>query len=132
MRLQEARAMSVTFLRAIPILRIFDETKARDFYLGYLGFEIEFEHRFHDNAPLFMGISRDGLRLLLSEHHGDGTPGSHVRIDVSGVRDLHAELAARRYRSMNPAIQEQEWGLRELCVIDPFGNRLIFSEPIER
>lgn len=132
MRAPETRAMSVTFLRAIPILRIFDETKAREFYLGYLGFEIDFEHRFHDNAPLFMGISRDGFPLLLSEHHGDGTPGSHVRIDVSGVRDLHAELAARRYRYMNAGIQEQEWGLRELCVIDPFGNRLIFSEPIER
>jgi uncharacterized glyoxalase superfamily protein PhnB len=124
--------MSVTFLRAIPILRIFDETKAREFYLGYLGFEIDFEHRFHDNAPLFMGISRDGFPLFLSEHHGDGTPGSHVRIDVIGVRDLHAELASRRYRYMNPGIQEQEWGQRELCVIDPFGNRLIFSEPIER
>jgi uncharacterized glyoxalase superfamily protein PhnB len=79
-----------------------------------------------------MGISRDGFPLLLSEHHGDGTPGSHVRIDVIGVRDLHAELASRRYRYMNPGIQEQEWGQRELCVIDPFGNRLIFSEPIER
>jgi hypothetical protein len=59
---------------------MFDVAKAREFYLDYLGFAVEFEHRFHDNAPLFMGISRDGLLLLLSEHHGDGTPGSHVRM----------------------------------------------------
>ncbi len=32
---------------------------------------------------------------------------------------------------MSPGIQEQEWGLRELRVIDPFGNQLIFSEPID-
>lgn len=31
---------------AIPILRIFDQAKAREFYLGFLGFEPEFEHRF--------------------------------------------------------------------------------------
>jgi hypothetical protein len=42
MHIPETRAMSVTFLRAIPILRIFDETKAREFYLGYLGFEVDF------------------------------------------------------------------------------------------
>ena len=29
---------------------------------------------------------------------------------------------------MNPGIVEQEWGTRELSVIDPFGNKLIFSE----
>jgi uncharacterized glyoxalase superfamily protein PhnB len=109
---------------------MFDVAKAREFYLDYIGFAVEFEHRFHDNAPLFMGISRDGLLLLLSEHHGDGTPGSHVRIDISGVRELHDELKAKKYRSMNPGIQEQEWGLRELRVVDPFGNLLIFTEPL--
>jgi uncharacterized glyoxalase superfamily protein PhnB len=77
-----------------------------------------------------MGISRDGLPLFLSEHHGDGSPGAHVRIDTSGLNDLSAELAGKKYRYMNPEIQEQPWGMRELRVVDPFGNRLIFSEPI--
>lgn len=125
----EAYRMSVSLLRAIPILRILDEVKTREFYLGYLGFSVDFEHRFHDHAPLFMGVSRDGLSLFLSEHHGDGIPGTYVRIDVRGLRELHSELHAKHYRYMNPAIQEQEWGRRELTVYDPFGNRLIFSEP---
>jgi len=77
-----------------------------------------------------MGISRDGLKIFLSEHHGDGTPGTHLRIDVRGVSELFAELRAKQYRYMNPGIQEQEWGQRELTVYDRFGNRLIFSEPI--
>jgi hypothetical protein len=47
-------------LRApIPILRIFDEAKAREFYLDWLGFSIDFEHRFEPGTPLYMGISRD-------------------------------------------------------------------------
>lgn len=68
--------MGFSVSRVIPILRIFDVAKAREFYVDYLGFSVDFEHRFHDNAPLYMGISRDGLVLHLSEHHGDPSTGS--------------------------------------------------------
>jgi uncharacterized glyoxalase superfamily protein PhnB len=122
--------MAAAFKGAIPVLRMFDVAKAREFYLDYLGFTVEFEHRFNENAPLFMGVSRDGLTLFLSEHHGDGTPGSHVVVQVEGIDELHRELAAKHYRYMNPSIQTQEWGTREVMVVDPFNNRLIFSERI--
>ncbi len=123
--------MAVVLKRTIPILRMFDVAKAREFYLGFLGFSVDFEHRFHDGAPLFMGISRDGLQIFLSEHHGDGSPATHIRIDVEGIEELHKELVAKKYRYMNPGIQVQEWG-REVCVIDASGNRLIFTEPVQR
>ena len=122
--------MAPTFKRAIPTLRMFDVAKAREFYVDYLGFSVDFEHRFHDNAPLFMGLSRDDIVIFLSEHHGDGAPGLHVVIEMTGIDDLHRELAAKRYRYMNPGIQTQEWGTRELRVYDPFNNQLIFSERI--
>jgi uncharacterized glyoxalase superfamily protein PhnB len=109
---------------------MFDVEKAREFYLGYLGFSVDFEHRFHDGAPLFMGISRGGLPIFLSEHHGDGTPGTHLRIDVRGIDELYGELKAKNYTYMNMGIQEQEWGQRELRVYDPFGNQLVFSEAV--
>jgi catechol 2,3-dioxygenase-like lactoylglutathione lyase family enzyme len=115
---------------AKPILRIFDVAKAREFYFEYLGFKLDFEHRFHEHAPLFMGISRDDVQIFLSEHHGDGSPGAHVRIETDGVLNLHRELAAKGYTYMNPGVVEVEWRARELSVIDPFGNKLIFSEPI--
>lgn len=51
---------SVTFDKAIPILRIFDETKAREFYIDFLGFSVEFEHRFEADLPLYLGINRNG------------------------------------------------------------------------
>ncbi|HET9342578.1 MAG TPA: glyoxalase superfamily protein [Candidatus Eremiobacteraceae bacterium] len=114
--------------RTIPVLRMFDVAKAREFYIDYLGFKVEFEHRFNDNAPLFMGISRDGLMLYLSEHHGDGSPGVHLIVETTGVDDLLEELKAKHYRYMNPGIQEQEWGSRELGVVDPSGNKIYFSE----
>jgi uncharacterized glyoxalase superfamily protein PhnB len=121
--------VAVEFKHTIPVLRMFDVAKAREFYLDYLGFTVDFEHRFHENAPLFMGISRGGVTLFLSEHHGDGTPGTHVVVRVSGVDDYLKELKAKTYRYYNPSIQEQEWGTRDLMVVDPFNNRVIFSEP---
>jgi len=122
--------MALTFQRSVPVFRMFDVAKTREFYIDYLGFTVDFEHRFHDDAPLFMGMSRDGLTFFLSEHHGDGSPGAHVVVQMSGVDELHGELAAKRYRYMNPGIQTQEWGTRELCVVDPCGNKIIFSEPV--
>lgn len=55
--------------RTIPILRIFDEAKAREFYIDFLGFKTDWEHRFGPDLPLYMQISRDGCVLHLSEHH---------------------------------------------------------------
>lgn len=42
--------------RATPILRIFDIEKAREFYIGYLGFTVEREHRFDETSPLYMCV----------------------------------------------------------------------------
>ena len=59
----------------IPVLRFFDEAKMREFYLGFLGFEMTFEFRFEPETPLYLGVQRGDCLLHLSEHHGDGTPG---------------------------------------------------------
>lgn len=118
------------FHSVIPILRMFDETKAREFYLGYLGFSVAFEARFYESAPLFMGVQRGGVVLFLSEHHGDGTPGTNICIEMNGVRELHAQLKAKNYKYMNPGIVEQEWGTREMTVYDPFNNHITFREPL--
>ncbi|TIL70086.1 MAG: VOC family protein [Mesorhizobium sp.] len=111
-----------------PILRIFDVAKAHEFYLGFLGFEVRFEHRFDDSAPLYTGIARDGCELHLSEHHGDGSPGSHIRVEVADIAALHRELTVKKYRYARPGLEETPWGTREVTVDDPFGNRLTFSE----
>ena len=42
--------MPPTLKRSIPILRMFDVAKAREFYVEYLGFTVDFEHRFNENA----------------------------------------------------------------------------------
>ena len=112
-----------------PILRIFEVAKAHEFYVRFLGFAVQWEHRFDDDAPLYTAVARDGCMLHLSEHHGDATPGSAVRIRVEGIAALHDELTAKAYRFARPGLRETPWGTREISVTDPFGNRLhLFEE----
>lgn len=111
-----------------PILRIFDEPKAKAFYVDFLGFTVEWEHRFEAGLPLYLEVSRGTCTLHLSEHHGDCCPGAAVRIDTGGLDELHAELRARNYGFARPGIEDKPWGTREMAVTDPFGNRLIFVD----
>jgi uncharacterized glyoxalase superfamily protein PhnB len=114
----------------IPILRIFDEPKAREFYQQFLGFQVDWEHRFDAQSPLYMQVSLGGCTLHLSEHHGDACPGSTVFLRVRGLADYHARLLAANYRSCRPGLETTFYGSRCMEVSDPFGNRLRFDEPL--
>lgn len=120
--------MQTTFARIVPVLRSFSAEKAREFYIDWLGFTVDFEHRFAPDLPLFMGISRAGIALHLSEHHGDGSPGANITVETTGLDGFHAELLAKRYRYGRPGIEAMPWGARVITVWDPFSNRISFSE----
>ena len=120
----------MSFGKTTPILRIFDEAKAREFYVDFLGFTIDWEHRFEPGLPLYMQISKDGCVLHLSEHHGDCSPGAALRIETTGLDDFHKELLAKRYKFAQPGIEAMPWGTRDMSVKDPFGNRLTFTSAI--
>ena len=123
--------MAITFEAPIPLLRIFDEAKARQFYADYLGFAVDWEHRFGENFPLYMQVSRGGVILHLTEHHGDCCPGSALFFWMSGLDDFHRELTAKNYPYQRPGIEETFYGARCMTLGDPFGNRLKFNERLE-
>ena len=112
-----------------PTLRMFDEDNAREFYVGYLGFQIDFEHRFGDHAPLYMGLKLGLAELHLSEHHGDARPGARVTIEIRDLVGYWRSLDAKDYRYAKPgAPQVQSWGEADLPLADPFGNKVTFFE----
>ena len=115
------------FGKITPVLRIFDEGMAREFYVDFLGFEVDWEHRAAEDLPLYAGISRDGCELHLSGHFGDAIPGSRVRIKCDDLDLLCEELVAKEYKHARPQVEEVAWG-REVAITDPFGNRLIFCD----
>ena len=51
---------TITFERVVPILRIFDLAKADEFYVGYLGFQVDWNHRFDApvGAPTWLLVSK--------------------------------------------------------------------------
>jgi uncharacterized glyoxalase superfamily protein PhnB len=117
------------FRGTIPILRIFAVEKAMEFYVDFLGFKVDWEHRFGDNFPLYAQVSRGSLRLHLSEHHGDASPGSTVFVWMRGIAAYHAELLGKHYRYNRPGLEDAPWDAKAMEVSDPFGNRIRFSEP---
>ena len=115
-------------IQTIPLVRIFDEQKAREFYCEWLGFQVDFEHRFEENMPIYMQVSLGHLSLHLTEHSGDCSPGSRVFLRCTGLREWHAQLSARPYKYYRPAVEDAFWGGICMKLIDPFGNTLLFSE----
>ncbi|MFN7169322.1 MAG: glyoxalase superfamily protein [Pannonibacter sp.] len=115
------------FLETVPIVRIFDVTKAHDFYLGFLGMSVDWEHRYGPEFPLYTQVSRGQLKLHLSEHAGDATPGGNMCVYMAGIRAFHVELTAKNYRYMRPSLEQTD-GRTEMQVVDPFNNRIRFME----
>ena len=110
----------------IPILRSFDEARAKALYLEFLGFELVFEHRFDPEAPLYMGVAYDACQIHISEHYGDGTPGTYLRLWIDDLDGYCAALNAKNFQNARPGTMEQPWG-RDMTISDPFNNRLIFT-----
>ncbi|WP_345055855.1 glyoxalase superfamily protein [Hymenobacter glaciei] len=113
-----------------PILRIFDHAKAIEFYIDWLGFTLDWEHRPAD-APAYLQISRGDITLHLSEHHGDCSPGARVFIDdFLYLEAFHTQLLDRPYKFNRPGLDIPFYDptALEMTVIDPFSNRLTFVE----
>lgn len=111
----------------IPVLRVFDEEKTRQFYVDYLGFAIEFEHRYADGYPLYLGVARGACKLHLTEHHGDCSPVAKVRIPVADLTAFCDDLGKKKTDFIPPpGGKDTPWGMKETTIIDPFGNKLVF------
>lgn len=114
----------------VPILRMFDWEPARSFYLDFLGWSLDGEHRLeNDHLPRYVRLKGpNGIRVHLSEHHGDGTPGSAILIEVPDAAALLTDLERRDYGYAKPGLEDSAAG-RTVTVHDPSGNRITFLEP---
>lgn len=124
--------MSVEFQKSVPVFRIYSLEKAHEFYVDFLGCKVDWQHSFEPGGPVYMQVSRGALVIHLSEHHGDGTPGSVAYVYMTGAEALHRELNEKKYRHNRPGLQRQDWGMLEVAVVDPFNNRIVFGEPTEK
>lgn len=122
----------IHFHSIIPILRIFDIEKANEFYVDYLGFSVEWVHHFEGQTPAYMQITRDGMTLHLTEHHGDCCPGSSVFVMMEDIQTFYLEIKEKNYGYLNPALETTFYETMSFEVTDPFGNRIRFNQRIKR
>jgi catechol 2,3-dioxygenase-like lactoylglutathione lyase family enzyme len=117
------------FTKTIPILRIFDEAQAKAFYIDFLGFRLDWGNR--ASGALFMQVSLDECVLHLTEHSGDAAPGAAVKLHTDQIEEYVQRLVAKDFppgvAEQDPGVAEQPWGSLDMVLVDPFGNRLIFT-----
>ncbi|HEV7226043.1 MAG TPA: glyoxalase superfamily protein [Pirellulales bacterium] len=113
---------------SIPVLRMFDEAKAKAFYLDYLGFQIDWESRFSPTAPLYVQIHLGDAIIHLNGHAKEDAPISEVNIPILGLQNYCDYLIAKRADYPKPIAVDPRYQGRntDLNIYDPFGNYLVF------
>ena len=118
---------------SIPVLRMLDEAKSKAFYVNYLGYEIDWEHRFNDDSqsPLYMQIHLGSSVLHLNGHAEQDSPVCEVRIPVKGLEAFHRHLSSKDSDFATPDIDDPRYEDRpaDLNLYDPSGNHLVFWAP---
>jgi uncharacterized glyoxalase superfamily protein PhnB len=114
---------------AVPLLHVSNAAAAQAFYCGRLGFKLQFGHGPHgaQGDPCYMGVSRDGVWIIVSSFSGDGVAGGVANLQVDDVDALHAEFVAAGV-SIDLAPCDQSWGTREMYVKDADGNCVRFQQ----
>lgn len=107
--------------RVVPFLRVRDAEASAAWY-ERLGFEVEWTHRFGEGLPLFVSLCKDGdSRVFLSEHEGDAQPNALLYLYVEDVDAVSGKFGA--------PVHVAEYGMREIELTDPDGNRLRVGQP---
>jgi len=111
--------MNNIHFKGIPTLRLLDYEQALKFYHHLIGFKIDWEHRFVENEPVYMQISRNNFTIHLSENKRFQT-GTIVFIETTGIQLFHQELCERDRQQMIQSIEHTPWGTLQLEIEDPF------------
>ena len=118
----------------IPIVRCSHMAGSIAFYTWVLDFECV--GSWPDKGdPAFAVLAREGDRLFLSSHRGDGEFGQAVAVMVEDVdalfrtfRERGLDTSAQPESPVHQGPTDQTWGTREFYVDDPDGNTLRFTQ----
>ncbi len=115
-------------LSSIPVLRVSDYPRARSFWTDVLGFAVREEG---GEPPRFGIFHRDAATVFVDAWHGADvppSPGWRAYLHTDDVDALAGDLATRAYASEGP--RDATYGMRELVVTDPDGNRICFGQDL--
>lgn len=107
--------------RAVPILPGDDLSVAKEFYVGKLGFTVQWEAT-KDGKNGLMGLERGTIELTIDcpmSGHGRNVC---VSLWVNSADAYYEEW--RQKVEMERPPQDEPWGARTFGVSDPFGNSI--------
>ncbi|HUP18450.1 MAG TPA: glyoxalase superfamily protein [Gemmatimonadota bacterium] len=113
--------------RAVPILPGDDLSVAREFYVGKLGFTVQWEAT-EDGRSGLMGLERGTIELTI-----DCPMSGHGRNACASLRVESADAYYEDWRDkveLKRSPRDEEWGARTFGVTDPFGNTLFVIGPL--
>ena len=113
---------------SVPVIRMLDEDPVLHFYLEFLRFTEDWQHRFRDNTPLYMQVRLGAATLHLDGHSTDVSPASTVRFPVLNLEKFQSSLVGRNKLGLSLELVRPRGTNVELCLEDPSGNLLIFQD----
>jgi catechol 2,3-dioxygenase-like lactoylglutathione lyase family enzyme len=112
----------MTIRRAVPNLVVEDLQAAREFYNGFLGFDVAMDE---DGFTMFASPSNRTAQITVADRHNPGQDRgiseAHVSVEVTDVDALHAEAVTRGLDVVYP-LTDEPWGIRRFFVRDPDGT----------
>ena len=118
----------------IPTVRCSRMAASIAFYTQVLDFECV-QGAPHEGDPSFCVLLREGDRLFLSSHGGDGEFGQAIVVLSDDVDALFRKFRERGLTTpgnpespVHEGPTDQTWGTREFYVDDPDGNTLRFVQ----
>lgn len=119
---------------SIPVLRMLDVAKSRNFYVSFLGYSIDWEHQFSPqlaDSPVYMQVSLGTSKLHLNGHAEADAPITEVRIPVKKLDQYCEALRQKIPDGDRPEVVDPRYtGTNtDMNIYDPSGNLLVFWRP---
>ncbi|HEY1255984.1 MAG TPA: VOC family protein [Terracidiphilus sp.] len=122
------------FIQVTPFLIVEDLEKALAFFVGLLDFEVQLR------ASEYAYVQRESASFRIWEQSGENAPPPGTRrfayyIDVHDVDRLYTELKPKLDLLPSGDVHgpaDKSYGQRELILLAPDGNLLVFGHAIEK
>ena len=114
--------------RAVPVLPGDDLNVAKDFYVGRLGFAVQWEDS-DDGKHGIMGLARGTIELTI-----DCPMSGHGRKACVSLRVASADAYFEEWRhkiAIERPPRDEYWGARTFGVTDPAGNTIFVIGPLQ-
>jgi len=110
---------AVTIRRVVPHLHTGDGPASRDFYAGFLGFEVAMD------LGWIVTLASPSNPTAQVNLYGEATPSASLQpllsVEVDDVDAIHAEAVRRGIDIVRP-LTDESWGVRRFFARDPDGN----------